>query len=142
MAGEAADSAAAGTPRSEAWVALAYVLLSLVALSSLLIGDYPLDFAPIDRHRTQGSEGIHAAVERLVSYVRLDVPHPNWEPLYKPGHDLFGGHLFKPNGITICRKVAEARSRLLDPEPPVNRVLRGVDANEEQWDFALVVLAR
>jgi len=83
--------------------------------------------------------GVHEGVQRLAAFaVALRLPGADGTAPFEAGNDAFGGQLAEVVGIRAARKMYGAGAGLGQFQAGVDRVLHGIDADDEQRDLAFV----
>lgn len=86
----------------------------------------------------QRAHGINSGVQGLVALAfAARVPEADRTPPPEAGDDALRGELAKELGIALDREVQMARTRVGKPQPREQRILGGIDANQEQRHLAL-----
>src|SRR5690606_12783366 len=87
----------------------------------------------------QGGVGIDEGVEGLVAFaVALGLPGADGAAPLEAGDDALGGQLAEVVGVEAAGEVDRAGTGLGQPQAGVDRILYGIDADDEERDLALV----
>src|SRR5579875_371191 len=85
----------------------------------------------------QGGHGVDRGIERLVALaLAARLPEPDRTAALEAGYHALGGELAEEFGITLHREVQHAGSGLAEAKPREQRVLGGIDADDEERRLA------
>lgn len=92
---------------------------------------------------TQGGVGVDDGVQRLVAFaVALGLPEADGAALLEAGDDAFGGQLAEIVGVEAAGEVDGTGAGLRQLQADEDRILHGIDADDEERDLALVGASR